>query len=349
MNLAFIVPSLNKLGPIIVVYDIINNLRKLYPGVYIKVFYFDEVDDIESLKFNVDVERISFFKKINLGDFDIIHTHGIRPDYYTFVYDYSDKIKVSTQHNVIYDEYRVKFSYFRAKLIEKIWSLSLKSKDVVVGIGKVATKYYADLLPHVNVKNIPNGRTIDPQDIPSIELEIIRKFKRNYICIGTCTRVIKLKGHVQILYALCHLKNYCFILVGDGDYLNFLKQKAEDLGVNDRCLFLGERANAIDYIKYFDIYSQTSFSESISIALLEAAALKKSIVCSDIPANRDVFSNKEVSFFQVNDIETLVEAIGKANSFKDILQEEVYKKYKLNYTAEVMTTNYYELYQSLRK
>ncbi|KQW86991.1 hypothetical protein ASC84_14355 [Acinetobacter sp. Root1280] len=277
----------------------------------------------------------------------MIHSHGIRPDYYTSFHNYSDKVKVSTQHNIIFDEYRVNFSYFRAKLIEKIWSFSLMSKDAVVGIGEVATKYYIDLLPRVYVKNIPNGRTIYPQEISSIDFEAIKKFKKNYICIGTCTRVIKLKGHIQILNALSYLKNYCFILVGDGDYLNFLKKEAENLGISDRCLFLGKKTNAIDYIKYFDIYSQTSFSESISIALLEAAALKKAIVCSNIPANRDVFSNKEVSFFEVNNVGKLIEAIDRAASFKELFQENVYKRYKLNYTAEVMAATYYELYKSL--
>lgn len=137
-------------------------------------------------------------------------------------------------------------------------------------------------------------------------------------------------------------------MVGDGEYLTELQTLANQLNVQDRCLFLGYRKNAIAYLKLFDIFSQTSYSESISIALLEAAAAKKAIICSDIPVNRDVFSEDEVAFFTLDNIESLVYSIRML--FLNIREYEskVFKKYQQVYTSEKMVERYYELYTSLK-
>ncbi|MGT2571346.1 glycosyltransferase family 4 protein [Acinetobacter ursingii] len=346
IKIAFIVPSLRNLGPVIVVHNIISLLSKR-DNVYIKVFYFDFFDN-DILTFEVECEQISFYKRYDFSSFDIVHTHGIRPDIYTF-FNQSGKCNISTQHNIIFDEYIINNSYFKSKFVEKLWIFSLKNKDKVVAIGNTAKKYYQKFfLNDDKVINIPNGRTLNfENNIPINDLNLIENFKKNYLCIGTCTRVIKRKGHKQILQALVQLKQACFILVGDGDYLDELKTFANDIKVSDRCLFLGYRANATDYLTQFDIFSQTSYAESISIALLEAAAAQKAIVCSDISVNRDVFSDAEVSFFTLDDVSNLVLAIQKLALNLLPYQKNVFSKYRNEYTSEIMAEKYYNLYKSL--
>ncbi|MDO3666195.1 glycosyltransferase family 4 protein [Acinetobacter higginsii] len=346
MKIAFIIPSLRNLGPIIVVENIIHLLSKKN-DIEITVFYFDHFES-DILNFEVTCKKISFFKNYDFSGYDVIHTHGLRPDIYTF-FNRSCKYHISTQHNIIFDEYIINNSYIKAKLIEKLWVLSLKNKNKVVAIGETARKYYQKFfVDKEKVLNIPNGRSICKSgNISEVDLRLIKSFKKDYICIGTCTRAIKLKGHKQIIQALVEMKNFCFILVGEGDYLDELKSLACELGVVDRCLFLGYRKNATDYLSQFDIFSQTSYTESISIALLEAAAAKKAIVCSDIPVNRDVFLENEVSFFIPDDIPSLISAI--KNIALDISKYEnnVFNKYQKEYTSEIMSERYYDLYKSI--
>lgn len=346
MKVAFIIPSLKNLGPIIVVQNIVSLLSKR-KGVEIKIFYFDFFE-ADILSFDVDSEKINFFKKYDFSGFDIVHTHGFRPDLYTF-FNKSCVKNVSTQHNIVFEEYIINNSYFKSKIIEKLWISCLKNKDKVVAIGETASGYYKKFFSVKNkVLNIPNGRSIPYNNVISeADLNLITKFKKKYICIGTCTRVIKLKGHKQVIQALVELKHFCFILVGDGGYLDELKKLACELGVNERCLFLGYRNNATAYLSQFDIFSQTSYTESISIALLEAAAAHKAIVCSDIPPNRDVFSEDEVAFFTPNNISSLVSAL--KNVALDIPKYEikVFERYQKDYTSEIMVEKYYCLYKSL--
>ena len=77
MNIAFILPSLKRVGPTIVAHSIVDSLKK--SGHNIEVFYFDSIHE---LNFDVPTTQISFFKHIDIDRFDIIHTHMLRPDLY---------------------------------------------------------------------------------------------------------------------------------------------------------------------------------------------------------------------------------------------------------------------------
>lgn len=346
MKIAFLIPSLKKLGPIIVVHDLIEVLKKI-DGISVSVYFFDYCES-DILNFDVDCIQIKFFKKYDFSEFDVVHSHGIRPDLYTKIHSIKNKL-ISTQHNIIFDEYIISHSFLKAKVVEKLWKYALLNKNAVVAIGANAEKYYTKLLPLNNIFNIPNGRKIDKK-LPEVcvdDLDTIKIFKKDYFCIGTCTRVLKLKGHAQVIRALPQLPNFCFILVGDGGYLDYIKKLAVDLNVADRCLFLGYRTNATKYLDFFDIYIQSSYTESISIALLEAAAAKKAVVCSSIPSNVDVFNSDEVVFFELDNILDLEKALFIALDRKDELEINIYKKYKNEYTTEIMAQKYLDLYKGL--
>ena len=91
MRVAFILPSLANKGPIIVARDIVNELSKK-DDIECKVFYFD---DITELTFACPVKKISFISKINFEEFDIIHSHMLRPDLYAaFKLKRSKKTKI---------------------------------------------------------------------------------------------------------------------------------------------------------------------------------------------------------------------------------------------------------------
>ncbi|MDO7216233.1 glycosyltransferase [Acinetobacter nosocomialis] len=344
MKIAFIIPSLSNLGPIIVVKNLIEYLI-IDKDISIDVYYFDECK--KPLDFSVPVFKIDFLKFNSFDKYDIVHSHGIRPDFYSF-FNNSCPNTISTQHNIIFEEYNVSSGFLKAKLVELLWKISLLNKKRVVAIGDTAQKYYKKLLKSSHVINIPNGRTFSSNgNISKEDLEKIYTLKSQYKCIGTCTRVLKLKGHKQIIQALVDLKEFCFILVGDGEYLNELKDLAKHLKVDHRCLFLGYRENATSYLPLFDIFSQTSYTESISIALLEAAASKKAIVCSDIPVNRDIFTDNEVAFFTLDDVSSLTNAIKKLSLDNSRYEKNVFEKYQQEYTSEKMAQRYKELYKEL--
>lgn len=123
-----------------------------------------------------------------------------------------------------------------------------------------------------------------------------------------------------------------------------MQNLAESLGVADRILFLGFRDNARDYIHYFDIYVMPSRSEGFGLAMMEAVAAKKTIVCSDIPIFKELFSEDEISFFSIDNMNSLSSTILNAIERKSELVNNAHATFLRRYTSDVMASKYLALY-----
>ena len=159
MKIAFILPSLANKGPGIVVKDLCEGLQKI--GHRCKVFYFD---DIKGLEISCEVEQIKFFQKINFAEWDIIHTHMLRPDLWVFLHrpliGKRNQKFITTIHQNIKDSLTLDYGKFKASFFGKLWRLSLKRFDNVV----VLTQSHMNSIPEIDDERkvvIFNGRDID--------------------------------------------------------------------------------------------------------------------------------------------------------------------------------------------
>ena len=122
---------------------------------------------------------------------------------------------------------------------------------------------------------------------------------------------------------------------------------ANQLNVSDRIFFAGFRKHATDYLPLFDIYLIPSRSEGVSLALLEAVASKTPVVCSDIISFTELFEKDELSFFALDNIESLNNAIEFSLANGNELVEKAFKKYTNNFTETFMAKNYLKMYHEL--
>ena len=81
MNIAYIIPKRINAGPILVVQELVKQM--ILHGHSCIVFYFDEGQEINFL---CSTKKISFSQRIDFNSYDIIHTHGLRPDLYIFLH-----------------------------------------------------------------------------------------------------------------------------------------------------------------------------------------------------------------------------------------------------------------------
>lgn len=337
MKIAFLVSALSRQAPVFVVKDLIEELIKK-PDCEIELFYLDDIIEID---FKVPIRKLTIKNIKVLEGFDIVHSHGIRPDFLTNFL--SEKIiKITTQHNIIYDQYQVIYNPIIARFIEILWLFCLRDKDIIVAIGEAAKKYFCQKKTDKTVININNGRSPALHILSDEDALFLKNIKKQYKIIGACTRVVKLKGHAQIIKALKYLPSYCFVLIGQGDYLDKLIELAKIEKVSHKCFFMGHRDLTYGYLDFFDIYAMTSYSESVSIALLEAASAKKAILCSDIESNRYLFTDEEVAFFELDNIQSLIDNVISLDN--PLYAKLSYQKYRKNYTKEIMSENYYQLY-----
>ena len=335
MNIAYIVPSLAAKGPIIVV----KNLSELMVenGHKCTVFYFD---DIVEMTFPCPTIRIT--KKIDFKEFDIVHSHGLRPDRYIYKHrEWSGRVKyISTVHNYVLQDFRFQYNWFIAQTVGRLWVRMLKRMDRVVALTNDAVKYYTRWLPSSILTYVYNTRIVEQSNILNKEeKKHIDKFKNKSILIGVNALLTHRKGVDQIIKALPFLPNHKLFIAGDGRVRQNLETLAENIGVKDRCYFAGYVKDAYRYVEHYDVYVASSRSEGFPLMLLEAAQYRTPTVCSRIPVFEEIFGPEEVAFFELDNIPSLVEAINNVPNGK-----KMYERYINSYTPQKFYERYIEIY-----
>ena len=343
MKVAIVLPSLDDKAPINVAKEISDYL--LSKNCYVVVFYFKSVVELD---FNCPTKKIGLFERFNFNEFDIIHSHMIRADFY--IWFQRNKIRticVSTLHNEINKVLMDYYGLIISKIFTPLWIKFLKKQDLVICLSKHANFELNRKYNLTNSDFIYNGLTVSNGVIDSKIIKDFKRFSKNYTTLGVIANISKIKGIDQILEALVYLNEYNLIVVGSGPHLDRLKFKSKKLGISDRCLFLGYKKNAHNYLNYIDIYMLTSFSEGFPLSLLEAAQYKKAVVCSNLPIFKEFFDSSQVVFFELNDKESLINSVKFAKSNISSLSKNISKHYMKNYTSEVMGRNYFEKFNSL--
>jgi len=100
--------------------------------------------------------------------------------------------------------------------------------------------------------------------------------------IITVARLAEQKGQRFLLAALQSLPNACVVLVGDGPDRAQLERQARDLGLHDRVVFLGQRADVAELLACCDLAVLPSLFEGLPLAALEAMAAGKPVVATNI-------------------------------------------------------------------
>lgn len=106
------------------------------------------------------------------------------------------------------------------------------------------------------------------------------------ILIGTVGRLVPVKGHAVLLEALLILHrshpNVTLFFVGDGPLRGHLEAEAKRLGLGQSVIFSGHQEQSYDFINMMDIFVLPSLHEGIPMVLLEAFALKRPVIASQV-------------------------------------------------------------------
>lgn len=344
MNIAMIIPSLSNTGPGIVVQELCRGL--MAKGHTCKVFYFD---DIVELEMPCPVERISFWHSLHFAEWDVVHSHMLRPDLYVRIHSFflTAKTKfISTLHNPIsYEAFRTGFGRIQSAVGSWAWKFALTAFDNIVVLNQYTYSTISGVRRH-KLSVIFNGRDIIPMECEYSDKEAckIKELSEKYIIIGTISSITRRKGLDQIVKALPQLPNYAFVAVGDGTELDNLKLLAQKESVLNRCYFVGYKKNAVPYLSLFDIFLMCSHSEGFPLALIEAAAYSKPTVLSDIPILKSVISSSDVVFYELDNIKSLAEKIFEISEKLPYYAQKIHNYYLTHLTRDIMINNYEQLY-----
>jgi glycosyltransferase involved in cell wall biosynthesis len=229
--------------------------------------------------------------------------------------------------------------------------------DAILGISKPVVDSFPKS-PKVHLT--PNG--IDPIECdPSLVAAMNSKlFSEQTPIIGYLGEVSELKGARILLSALVKVflrhPNVICVFVGSGNahYVHNLSLFAEQNGIKDRVIFWGEshHKETQSLLKRFTVFVTPSFSEGFSRSLLEALALERPSVASDIPAHKELVAN-EVNglLYNVHDPLACADAINKILADPGKSAEYAKKGRQMaidKYTVDKTMLSIHEVYDSLK-
>lgn len=351
LKIAILLPSLENKGSLIVAKDIVNNTLRLYPDFAIfTVFYFDDKFELD---LNCETKKLDFKEHHTFKEFHIVHAHGYRPDKYLSRNKSLINAKImSTIHCNVFEDLNYSYGKLVSLIYGRFWLNYLSNLDRVVTLTNTHKTFYSKYINNEKLRVVYNGRLIDAGDIPQSDkllFENIRETFPNSTLIGAFVVINKRKGLDQIIKALPNLKNHVLVILGDGPLKKKLKALSEKLGVDNRCFFLGYKKDANRYMSHIDIYSLPSFSEAFPLSLIEACYSGVSSVCSNIPVLEEVYTDDEVTFFELNNIKSLQYAIERATKEKATLGANAKSKTLNSYSMKQMLENYMNVYKDLVK
>lgn len=182
--------------------------------------------------------------------------------------------------------------------------LAFKRMDKIVSVSKSGVKDIIDqnwALPEDKVFSIQNGidiATLIERSKSKDSSTLLPPHMKDCFVFATVGRLAAKKNQSLLLKAFSEVSKIRddarLMIMGTGPLENSLKALVEELGIEDRIWFTGHRDDVPSLLSLIDVFVFPSFREGLPLSLLEAMALSKPCIASDIPCNREVIQSDSI-------------------------------------------------------
>lgn len=128
--------------------------------------------------------------------------------------------------------------------------------------------------------------------------ELIKKYigeNTNKKIITYICRISEQKRPLLLLEIIAKLKkerqDFKVLVVGDGNLLPKMKQKAQDLGLNEEIMFLGNITKTAEIYKISDITINCSLKEGLALTSYESLSMGIPVISSDVGGQKELVNN----------------------------------------------------------
>ena len=227
---------------------------------------------------------------------DIVHAHGTRANSNTY---YSAK---SLSIPIVYTVHGWSFHKGQNFLIKKLRVLGeqflVGKSTITICVSNSNLQEGQGLFKIKNavvIKNGINQQRFNPDNTYD-DLRGELNIAKDEVLVGYIVRVTMQKDPLTLIRAVSLIDQSIkikFLFVGEGDLLEEAKRLAAELNVGSKIIFLNFRQDVPNVLNAIDIYCLPSLWEGLPIGVLEAMAMRKAIVASDIEANKEIITNKQ--------------------------------------------------------
>jgi glycosyltransferase involved in cell wall biosynthesis len=222
---------------------------------------------------------------------DVVHAHQYTPLFYTVpaaILSGRKKV-VYTEHGRFYPDRKS----WKRKIVNPILAHGV---DHLVSISQATAEAMAtyDNLPRRRIKVIHNGIDLEKLN-PPVDLAAKRRefgISEDSHVLGTAARLEEIKNLPMMLRVFKHVSmqrpDTVLLIAGEGSQTGKLKEMAAEFGIAEKVRFVGLRFDLSEIYKLMDVFLLTSFTEGISVTLLEAMASGVPAVVTDVGGNTEV-------------------------------------------------------------
>ncbi len=244
------------------------------------------------------ISILKLSKIIRSKSIRLVHSQGPRADFYARIASRIANVPVINTVAVVVDNYDVMFLRKILYILCDRLTQRFVNKFIVVSQSLQEFLIKEHGIAPDKVTKIYNGIELD-QYKPNLEQsEKIRKeflVREDEFVVGSIGRLTYEKGHEFLLKSVPKVSEAFprtkFVLVGDGQLKLKLENLARELEISQNCMFLGFRDDIQEVLSSFDVFVLPSIMEGHPIAILEAMAMAKPIVASDIDGIREQVEN----------------------------------------------------------
>jgi len=290
---------------------------------------------------------------IKVENIDIVHAHGTRAN--TNVFWAAKSLNIP----IIYTVHGWSFHDDQMPIVKqariKIEQFLIRKANHTITVSESSNLTGQNALNGFNGTTINNGINLNRFD-PQRTISSLREkygISDKVTLIGFISRVTKQKDPFTMLEAFYLAKQKCeeirLLMVGDGDLKSEVVNKAKLLGIDDYIYFDGFREDVPEVLKAIDIYCLPSLWEGLPIGLLEAMAMEKAIIATNVDGSKEVISHgKDGILIEPAQPKALAEAIlwlhNNVHS-RVAMQAEARKAVYEKYNVVGMTEAVEKLYQ----
>jgi glycosyltransferase involved in cell wall biosynthesis len=119
--------------------------------------------------------------------------------------------------------------------------------------------------------------------------------------IGTVGNLFAVKGQTYLLKACKtvagEFPTFVLLIAGEGEQMDSLRKEASDLGIARNVRFLGFRNDVPSLLQAMDVFVLPSLSEGLPLSILEALALKKPVVATNVGGVSEIIEDGINGYF----------------------------------------------------
>lgn len=358
-RILYVVSTLSKTGPIVVLSNIVKYLdRKQFEPAILTLSpepkntmianFTDtlgiKVESLELSRFRGIIEATTRVKRyVTINRVELIHAHGLRPDWMV----QGLKVpRVSTLHNYPFYDYTLLYGKIPGTIVAAMHLRCLKKIDHPVVVSRAVSEMLRER-NHYEIGFVRNG--VDIAKSECIEKYSLRdklgidKHAKVFISVGLLS---SRKDPMTILnsFLKAQIADAILIFLGDGEFRQACESRA--IG-NPKILWMGNVDNVHEYLCASDYFLSASVAEGLPNSVLEAMSAGLPCLLSDIPPHREIHDIDPESslLFKVKD------EMDMALKMKAISEMDWNKMHEgsINITrnylsAEIMSHQYQEIY-----